>query len=82
MLEDNLQPDILIHHGGETKYLDIAYVANEEKMEEVFKYKNKRYANAGPIIPVIIRYNGTIYPKSLELLNKLNLSNKIWSSMY
>lgn len=82
MLKGNLQPDILIHHGGETKYLDIAYVANDEKMEQVFSFKNGRYDKAGPIIPVIIRYNGTIYHKSLELLKKLKLSDYIWSSMY
>lgn len=82
VLKNNLQPDILIKHGGTVKYLDITYVANEHRLEEAFQLKMDRYGNLGVIIPVVIRYNGTIYDKSLELMKELRLDYRIWDKLY
>lgn len=82
VLKNNLQPDILIKHGGTVKYLDITYVASEHRLEEAFQLKNGRYGDVGVIIPVVIRYNGTIYDKSLELLKELKFDGRIWDKLY
>lgn len=82
VLKNNLQPDILIKHGGTVKYLDITYVANEHRLEEAFQLKMDRYEKLGVIIPVVIRYNGTIYDKSLELMKELKFDDKIWDKLY
>lgn len=79
VLQDNLQPDIKIVHGGD-RYIDITYVANENRLEEAFNSKIKRYGEH--VIPVAIRYNGTIYDKSLALLRELKIDDKTWSNLY
>ena len=76
-----MQPDISIEHEGVIKYLDITYVANDNKLEEAYKFKLTRYEKL-IIIPVVIKYNGVLYPKSLELLRKLNIDDKTWSRLH
>lgn len=83
VLADNMQPDILFTHQGQAKYIDITYVANEHKVETVFNEKITIYKDyVDVIIPVVIRYNGVIYDKSITLLNDITTDQKTWNNLY
>lgn len=82
VLKDNKQPDIVITHRGQQQYIDVTYVANEAKLDKAFQEKIRNYEKYGVIIPLVIRYNGVIYEKSIKLLKDLTEDQKIWNNMY
>ena len=58
-------------------------MANEHKVEAAFNEKITIYKNyVDVIIPVVIRYNGVIYDKSIALLNEITTDQKTWNNFY
>jgi len=67
------RPDIEFYIKGERYILDVVY-ARDFVLEHAFndkinKYQGK-YCPAERIIPFVVRHNGMIYTKSLELIKK------------
>lgn len=57
-------------------------MANPDKLDYAFEDKLKKYQQFGTIIPVVIRYNGVIYQRSIDMLLDVTKDQKTWNSLY